>query len=65
MWILVIGVIFFAVEAIKEFNAEKYAQKKTYNKDANFSGFMLEKHPFLFIGGIILAICIIAALFNT
>lgn len=64
MWALAIVLIICAVEAIKEYKAEKYAQKKVCNKDVNFFDFMLGNHPFLLIGGIILIICFVVVLFS-
>ncbi len=34
-----------AYEALKHYDAEKYAQKKVYNNDIDFLSFMLSNHP--------------------
>ena len=46
LWIIVGGAL--VVEALKEYNAEKHAQKMVYNQDVSFIDFMLTKHPLMF-----------------
>ena len=46
LWIIIGGAL--VVEALKEYNAEKYARKMVYNQDISFIDFILTKHPLMF-----------------
>lgn len=62
--IILLG-MFIAVsyEAIQQYLAEKYAQKKVYGEDVGFFSFMLSNHPVISVIVIIFIILIICAFF--
>ncbi len=62
-FILVIVFILCGREALQHYKAEKYAMKVVHGVDIDFFGFMLEKHPLIFIGGIFAFIIVIAMCF--
>lgn len=65
MWILlIIAAIIIIKEAFQEYRAEKYANRKVYNKDTDFFDFMFLNHPYIIIGGIVFIILCIIGIFT-
>lgn len=59
-FILLILFIWGGYEALKHYDAEKYAKKKVYGENIGFFSFMISNHPLILVGGIFLLILIIA-----